>query len=506
MAATSLATHPRPAELDDIQGIVRFGHGHMIAADFYLLRVADRAAAREWLANAPVTSAQTRDPPPETALQIAVTAEGLRALGVPATVIERFSSEFVAGMSGDDARSRRLGDVDANAPSTWRWGRAGNVPHLSAMIYATPARFKEWKNRLKDSLWARAFSVIECLGTSDMAGREPFGFVDGISQPALDWNRTVKTDEMALAFRNLAALGEFLLGYPNEYGRYTDRPLLDPSDDPDGLLPLAEDDAQKRDLGRNGTYLVLRDLYQDVRGFWQFIYKEAQAADYPWQQLAEAMVGRTLQGEPLVPIRERPIAGIDAGDAGKLNHFTFEADVNGLQCPFGAHIRRANPRTADLPGGESGPISRLIQILGIGAQAPRDDLVASARFHRLLRRGREYGTYLSPEDALRPGATDEQRGLRFIALNANISRQFEFIQNAWLTGTKFNGLTEESDPLLGNRVAISGCRLTNAFSYSRQGGCRRRITNVPQFVRVQGGAYFFLPALGALKYLARLPI
>ena len=98
------------AELDDVQGIVRFGHGRMSEASFYLLRIADRLAAREWLAHAPVTSARAQHPLPETALQVAFTADGLRALGLPSAVVESFSDPFVAGMA-EAARSRRLGAV-----------------------------------------------------------------------------------------------------------------------------------------------------------------------------------------------------------------------------------------------------------------------------------------------------------------------------------------------------------------------------------------------------------
>jgi len=77
------------------------------------------------------------------------------------------------------------------------------------------------------------------------------------------------------------------------------------------------------------------------------------------------------------------------------------------------------------------------------------------------------------------------------------------VQNAWIMSIKFGGLTEESDPLLGNRQAIAGSRLTDAFSYSRHGGVRHRLRGLPQFVTVRGGGYFFVPGLRALKYLAR---
>src|ERR1051325_1706327 len=214
------------------------------------------------------------------------------------------------------------------------------------------------------------------------------------------------------------------------------------------------------------------------------------------------MVGRTTDGEPLAAPGEEPIVGVEPGEEGRRNRFTFDNDPDAAGCPFGAHIRRANPRTADVPPGTVGALKRVVQTLGLAGQKPRDDVIASARFHRILRRGREYGPRLSPDHASQPGSGAGETGLRFLCLNANIARQFEFVQDAWIMSTKFGGLTEESDPLLGNRQAIAGSRLTGAFSLCRGDGVRHRLRGLPQFVTVRGGGYFFLPGLRALKYLA----
>ncbi len=176
----------------------------------------------------------------------------------------------------------------------------------------------------------------------------------------------------------------------------------------------------------------------------------------------------------------------------------------GTECPFGAHIRRANPRNADLFGHPTNLLGRLECILGIPRPQMRDDLIASTRFHRVLRRGREYGEKLSPEDALKPAPAEEApRGLHFACLGANIARQFEFVQNAWLMSTTFNGLTDESDPLLGNRAAVGDRPVTGNFSIPRDGKAARRLTGMPQFITVRGGGYFFLPSLRALRYIVR---
>jgi deferrochelatase/peroxidase EfeB len=143
-------------------------------------------------------------------------------------------------------------------------------------------------------------------------------------------------------------------------------------------------------------------------------------------------------------------------------------------------------------------------MFGFGEKNPREDLISSTRFHRLLRRGREYGPGLSPGEAVEPApAGDPERGLHFVAINANIERQFEFIQNAWMARTKFDGLTEESDPLLGNRDPVEGCPFTNTFSIPQQGAVRKRVMDMPQFVTVRGGAYFFMPGIRALRYLSK---
>lgn len=120
-------------DLDDIQGLLRFGYGRHTEACFLLLRVTDSDAARRWLAGAPVASAATLAEPPPLLLQVALSNEGLRALQVPDAVIGRFSTEFVAGMSGNTSRERRLGDIGGNDPGSWVWGsnkRRTPIPRL----------------------------------------------------------------------------------------------------------------------------------------------------------------------------------------------------------------------------------------------------------------------------------------------------------------------------------------------------------------------------------------
>lgn len=465
-------------ELDDIQGIVRFGYKHHTEACLLLLQVADAPQARAWLAAAPVSSAEAANPPPTTVLQLALTSEGLRALGVADETVQGFSNEFIVGMGADPSRSRRLGDVGTTAPSQWQWGSGARVPHVLLMLYALPGQLAAWQTRIEGQCTA-GFTILGRLPCADLGDVEPFGFKDGISQPALDWDRTrPAVDAEQTAYRNLSCLGETLLGYPNEYGGYTDRPLLDPHPQ----LPRAEDAPDRADLGRNGSYLVLRQLQQDVQGFWKWLDSAAQHNPVAREKLAATLVGRTLDGTPL--------ADTAPGDP---NAFTYTADPRGTRCPLGAHVRRANPRTADLPPANPrfpGLIGWLTRTLGFDAPALAQDRVASTRFHRLLRRGREYRT--------------TEAGLYFVCLGANIARQFEFVQAAWLNAPHFDGLHGETDPLVGTRAPDASGRATDGFSIPQPTGPDQRLSGLPQFATVRGGAYFFLPGIRALRFLGSL--
>jgi deferrochelatase/peroxidase EfeB len=488
-------------DLRDIQGLLRWGFGGHREAVFLLLRVKGKEAApaaRQWLRQVEPASSAPLDPVPDTLLQIALTSDGMRALGVRSEIVNGFSEEFLEGMTGDANRVRRLGDVGESAPGRWLWGSGDRVPHVAVLLYAREGRLEAFQRSIGEQC-RPGFELLYALRTTRRDDYEPFGFRDGISQPDLDWDRTIAVeDRQQLSYSNLSCLGEFVLGYPNEYGLYTPRPQLDALGDPAGLLPRSEESPDKVDIGRNGSYLVIRQLHQDVRGFWRAMDERAGGVRAERDRLASLMVGRRLNGEPVVlGAEDNPASQAD-------NEFTFESDSLGQRCPIGAHIRRANPRNADLPAGSIGVVSQLIRTLGLSSSARARDLAAATRFHRLLRRGRKYGARLSPEQALTTPDTPDS-GLHFICLNANIQRQFEFVQGAWLMSTKFNGLHVESDPILGNRVPSASGTSCSCFSMPQLGGPTQRLEDLPQFVTVLGGAYFFLPGIRALRFLAAEP-
>ncbi len=227
----------------DIQAIARTAFGSLTGASYLLLRVADARAARAWLGGlrptslADLSAGGVRGRLAE-ATQVAITAAGLRALGVDEQIVQRFGPEFVEGMAGSENRSRRLGDIGANAPANWRWGVGAREPHILLMLFARPERLAAFEGEAREAAERGGLTTLDILPTNDMGGVEPFGFADGISQPSFDWDRArapgTKADR---AYTNLLALGELLLGYHNEYGYPAETPTLAESERTVDLLP-----------------------------------------------------------------------------------------------------------------------------------------------------------------------------------------------------------------------------------------------------------------------------
>lgn len=492
MARGDLIAPIAVSDTGDIQALVTAGFGSLTAACFLMLRVAEATAAKAWLAGVQVATVADlgKDKPPLTqVVQVALTSDGLAALGLDPAIIAQFAPEFVRGLARDASRSRRLGDVGDSAPAHWHWGSGDRTPHLAVLLYASDAGALTALEAATEAGLGGGFSIVTRLHTANFAGREPFGFMDGISQPSLDWQGRHQPGSDHYA--NTIAAGEVLIGYPNEYGRIADRPLL-PGEH---TLPAAIDDPGWGDLGRNGSYLVHRELAQDVRGFWRWVGREAPDAALP---LAEAMVGRRIDGQPLAGLATHAIAGEPRPDS---NGFTYDADRDGMICPHGGHIRRSNPRNGDFPVPPRNIFERAADILGLRGK-PEADAIASARFHRLLRRGREYGQWLDREAALDQDAPDPQSGINFLCLGASIGRQFEFVQGAWCESAKFGGGSGESDPLLGSRAPFPDEQATDGFTRGCPAGPRLRHDGVPRFVTVKGGAYFLLPGVKALRFIA----
>lgn len=490
-------------DLKDIQGIIIHGYGKLGAACFVLLQITDAKAAKSWLGKLAeqLTAAQTNPSKSgqQTCLNIAFTYEGLKALGLDESTLTQFSNEFQEGMTLTEHRKRLLGDFGESDPERWQWGSSTTESvHILLMLYAIDDtildRFYEEQAKVFAS---NGVEQIRKLDTYRLPKRrEHFGFRDDIADPGI---AGISKPEMP---ENTINAGEFILGYPNGYEQYTNRPLVKTERDPQQFLPNDLQGSGDRDLGRNGSYLVFRQLHQDVRTFWQHLEQVTQNSDGSSNaedrlKLAAKMVGRWPSGTPLVESPEQ-----DNPDLADKNNFLYHAtDSHGFKCPFGAHIRRVNPRDSLPPDPGS------------------QETLERVNRHRILRRGRTYGKPLAEsmeaEDILKAEAFDGERGIHFLCFNANISRQFEFIQHTWINNPKFHEMYSDDDPIIGDRVRGASLKEIASPVENRSQGeattftqqaipVRKCLAGLPRFVQVRGGAYFFMPGIGAVRFLASL--
>jgi Dyp-type peroxidase family len=268
-----------------------------------------------------------------------------------------------------------------------------------------------------------------------------FGFRDRLSQPVMKGSGEVPTPGSGEALEP----GEFILGYPDENG-------------PVANLP------QPETLSRNGSFMAYRRLQEHVGIFRDYL---SDHADTPEEQelLAAKFMGRWRSGAPLVlaPERDDPELGADPM---RNNDFNYkEMDPHGYACPLGSHARRLNPR----------------------------DTAHYMNRRRMIRRGATYGPALpdgAPEDGV-------ERGIAAFIICADLVRQFEFAQNVWINDKAFHELGNEHDPICG---AQDG---TLDFTVPKR-PIRKVHKGLPAFTTLTGGAYFFLPGMSAMRYLAAL--
>jgi len=472
---------PEPEPREDVQfGIISayppgLSHGCLV-----LIAFRSRGGAAEFLgAMDEVITRETADPRSTTSfVNLSLTFEGLRALGLSEHQLALFPQEFREGM---EARASVLGDYRTNHPRRWRLPTR-NFPEQTSQLVelssvhaivqvrlATDPRLRSLGNTLDEvdplrqvvsHLRDEWLEEIDVLAVQPMvrhlneAGRirEHFGFADGDSQPVLD-----PADNGNVYDRNQVQLGEFLLGYPNE--------AEGPADPP-----------ERGEWLHNGSFLVVRKLSQDVKALDDAVSAAADATSLTKELVYAKLMGRWRNGDPAVPL---------LAHSKNINDFDFGGEMPpGSQCPFHAHIRRANPRQSDNPLLPPVPPGR--------------------RTARLMRRGMSYGPVFDPE---RADADGSERGLIFMAYNTSIAEQFEVVQR-WITGgNSSGGFSGQGDPLLG--VATIGQK--KYFRFEHEGtihrieldGSTRPLEDPRPFVRLEWGLYLFTPSLKALDKLAR---
>ncbi len=499
-------------EPHDIQRLILRGYRERPATSYLLMRVTDAAAARTWIGRLAEATAEANRLADEDArqldahlarasaligtahpawrredndrvrglrLMLAFTHRGLERLGLPAQVLETFIPEFRQGMTAPH-RSRVLGDIGSDAPEHWRWGSDDSPVDMLCAVFAGSHGELE-STRLDATLGLRGagLEVFERIGAR-LSFTEPFGFADGLSQPRIEGAGTARVAPMTRWDNSLPA-GEFLLGHRNAYEQLPVSPYVVQEPPGPGVLPRVPGQRDRWDFGRNGSFIAMRQLSQDVEGFSRFTEGQARrdlgdrAGGASEQTLRDAeervgarMVGRWRSGTPLelAPEWDDPTHRTE-------NDFAYaKEDREGARCPIGAHVRRSNPRD-----------SRTDEAIGVTPEVAMERV----NHHRILRRSRVYPA--------KPGE-DGETGIVFLAYNTNLERQFEFVQQSWSHNAHFDGLHDERDPLMPGAAGAD-----NTMTVQRQ-TLATRMRGLSEFVKVRGGAYFFMPGLRALAHLA----
>ncbi len=433
-------------ELDDIQSGALRPRPAPYVATYIALRIDEAKAGRELMrrvANVVTSAANPTSPLADTWVSVALTCQGFKALGVPQEAVDTFSWEFRQGMA---ARAHDLGDTGESAPEHWETPLGtGEVHVVIVAVSPDEARLQTVLENARKTY--REMSGIEAIWRQNCHAlpteTEPFGYRDGISHPAIEGSGIAGSNPKEQPLK----AGEFILGYQDEMG--------------------GTQKTEPEILGRNGTYVVFRKLHQRVAEFRRFLKSQSDGPEAE-ELLAAKMMGRWRSGAPLAlcPFHDDPALGADAH---RNNDFLFEADDPiGLKTPCGSHIRRTNPRDA--------------QIAGV------------ARIHRMIRRGTAYGPPL-PEGVTEDDGAD--RGLMFAFVGAHLGRQFEFVQSEWINDGVFFGAGDDKDPITGSNSEASG------FTVPRK-PVRKRLQGIPHFVVTRGGEYCFMPGLRALRWLSDL--
>ena len=417
-----------------------------MAARYEFLSFREKGAGNRWLAamleKVGSADAVGADIPDSRWVSLAFTWNGLRALGVDEDSLGTFPEEFRQGMA---ARAEMLGATGHNAPEHWIGGLASPDLHAIAILFARDVEERE-RCRIAHATFLAECDGVDVLSGLDLAAIPPFthahehfGYRDRLSEPPVEGSGYEPTPGSGPLLR----AGEFFLGYPDQFG-------LEPA------LP------QPEILSHNGSYIAYLRLQQHVGRFRDFLKANGKTEEEQ-ELVAAKLMGRWRSGAPLVLAPEHDDPKL-ACDRSRSNNFNYgEMDPLGYACPLGAHIRRMNPR----------------------------DTAENIERRRMIRRGGTYGPAL-PEGAPEDGV---ERGVAAFVGCASLTRQFEFAMNVWTNDPTFHELKNERDPMLGTQ--------DGSFDFTiPKRPIKRKIGGLPAFTTIRGGAYFFLPGIRGLYFLA----
>lgn len=458
------------ATLDaQVQGLALTGYSAMWMRTL-LLTVTDAARARRFvgsLLDARLLSFGRSGRPARglaCTVNIGLSFAGLQAIGAPERVLRVLRDRSPAFAAGAPVRAARyLGDAGDSAAERWDAAFDGDRAHVWIAVHGPdPASLDAAVAVLHglrgaDGLWGWARRADlpdghQLRDTDDpKARRVHFGFRDNITRPSiLDGRRRLGRKRLGgQPFKPRP--GELLLGHPNNDGA----DLWTSQATPDDVA----------DLLRNGSFGVLRKIEQYEWRFDRYLQAQAERlraeghAFVTTTWLKAKLCGRWPNGAPVLPGETREPMRPDAQRIGRVD---FRDDPQGQGCPFGAHIRRANPRTDPL-------------------MPPRD--------RTLFRRGIPYGE---------PGAWEV--GLLGLFFCARIEDQFEHLVSEWLEKNPMGppNRGRAKDPLSGNHDEPAA-----QFHIPIAGGRTIALAGFQPFVRTRGTLYALFPSRHALKALAR---
>ncbi|SEN09159.1 Dyp-type peroxidase family [Duganella sp. CF517] len=437
--------------LDDIQALILRSRPEPYVGVHAMLHIDEAAGGRALLGrmaeHVPSAAGWTDDR--DAWMGLAISFEGLKALGVPQASLESFPLPFQQGMA---QRAEQLRDTGANAPEHWDDAFAPGACHIALTIYARDdaalALALDQAMKALDESSGVTLVGRHAFGADEEA-KNPFGFRDSISQPLVAGSGVAPLPGQERAI----AAGEFILGENSETGK----PVAMP---------------EPPELGRNGSYVVLRKYESQAGAFNDFIRGQAHASGGDGgadeELLAAKLVGRWRSGAPLplAPDHDDPALGADPQ---RNNGFDYSRDPRGMVCPHASHMRRLNPRDSQL------------------------SILTDVNIHRIIRRSSTYGPKWRRELTARDDRGE--RGIYFIFISARAYDTIEFLQQEWINRGNFIDLGTERDPLVGLHDT------PGTFTIPQQ-PVRRRIDGVGTFNRLRGGEYLFMPSLGALRWIA----
>jgi deferrochelatase/peroxidase EfeB len=430
-------------ELDDIQHFL-VARTPALAARYEFLTFDGPAAGRAWLAGMigkVGTGASVGPATPDSRwVTVAFTWNGLRALGLDEASLATFPDEFREGLP---ARAEILGITGSGHPDSWCGNVASSALHAIVILFARDVAERQRCEREHRQYLSRIGGVT-ALSSLDLEAisrepREHFGYRDRLSETVIAGTG----DEPTAGSGPPISAGEFFLGY----------------DDETGTTPALP---QPELLSRNGSYLAYLRMEEHVGAFRAFLRQHGQTRDEQ-ELVAAKLMGRWRSGAPLVlaPEKDDPVLGADRERTNNFDYGTM--DPRGYSCPVGSHIRRMNPR----------------------------DTADGIRRHRMIRRGGTYGPPLA-EDAPDDGV---ERGIAAFVGCASLVRQFEFAMAVWANDPSFKNLVNERDPIIGTQDGTFDMTVPKR-------PIRKKMTGLPAFTTIRGGAYLFLPGIRALRFLA----